>query len=291
MKTLINLKALIILAATLTFGLTHAQVGIGTTTPAYTFQVVNTGNIGATSLAESTNSGTDGVAISGYNTSTANGYNGIEGVTAYSGAAFSPSGVFGLAIYGGPGNYATVGVFGSSNEWQGTGVIGSRFNSGGPNSGWGGQFYNDLGYTGFFGAISDERTKKNILVIDNALNIISELNPVTYFYDHEKYPNMGLNTEMEYGFIAQEVRDVLPEIVREKNLNTNATAEIKEKQGMINNNEQFVVMDYTRIIPILTKAIKEQQSIIDTQNSKIQVLEAKLLLLESKVNTLIENQD
>ncbi|WP_299336200.1 tail fiber domain-containing protein [uncultured Psychroserpens sp.] len=291
MKTLIDLKTLTGLLILFTFSFTQAQVGIGTTTPAYTFQVVNTGNIGATSLAESTNSGTDGVSLSGFNSSATNPYNAIEGVTSYSGTTFTPAGVFGLAIYGGSGNSNTIGVFGSSNEWQGTGVIGSRFNSGGPDQGWGGQFYNDLGYTGFFGAISDERTKKNITQINGALSIISQLNPVTYFYDYDKYPYMGLNTEMEYGFIAQEVREVLPEIVRDKNLNTNATAEIKPKQGISNSHEQFVVMDYTRIIPILTKAIKEQQSLIDNQNSKIQDLEDKVLLLESKLNVLLENQD
>lgn len=289
MKTLINPKTLIILLITLTFGVSHAQVGIGTTTPAYTFQVVNTGNIGATGLAESTNTGINGVALSGYNSSTVNAYNGIEGITSYNGNAFTPTGVFGLAIST-TANHNAVGVTGITNNRDGVGVLGARNNTGGI-LGWGGVFYNDLGYTGFFGAASDEKAKININEINDALSIVKQLNPVTYNFDLQKYPNMGLNEEMEYGFIAQEVREVLPEIVRDKNLNTNATSEIKLKQSIENNNEQFVVMDYTRIIPILTKAVKEQQSIIDTQNTKIQDLETKLLLLESKVNTLIENQD
>lgn len=291
MKKLITLKTIIFIFALANLSFIQAQVGVGTTTPANTFQVINNGNIGATALSESTNSGTDGVALSGYNVSNANAYNAIEGITSYQGTGFTPAGIFGLAIYGGPGNYSTIGVFGTSNEWQGTGVIGSRFNSGGPNQGWGGQFYNDLGYTGFFGAISDIRTKKDISPINNALSIINELNPVTYFFDLDKYPSMGLNEEMEYGFIAQEVRETLPEITRIKNFNTQASVELKSNKSIENKNETFVAIDYTRIIPILTKAVQEQQTIIDNQNSKIQDLEAKLLFLESKINAIIESQN
>jgi hypothetical protein len=287
----INLKRLIVILIIVNFSLVNAQVGIGTTTPAYTFEVVNTGNIGATPLIQSTNSGIDGVPISAYNLSATNPYNGLEGITSYSGNAYTPFGILGLAIYGGGGNTASVGVFGTSNEYQGTGVLGSRYNSGGPDTGWGGQFYNDLGYTGFFGTMSDQRTKKDISQINNALTIIDELNPVTYFFDLEKYPTMGLNEEMEYGFIAQEVREILPEITRIKNFNTKASVEFKANQKVENNNESFVAVDYTRIIPILTKGIQEQQAIINTQNSKIQALEAKLLLFEAKLNTLIESQN
>jgi hypothetical protein len=88
--------------------------------------------------------------------------------------------------------------------------------------GWAGLFIEDLGYTGFFGAASDESLKKNIEPIQKALNIVAQQNPVTYNFDLDKHPGMGLNTEMEYGFIAQEVQAILPEIVSEKNLPTNA---------------------------------------------------------------------
>ena len=264
------------------------RIGINTNAPAYQFQMRNTGNIGATSMGESTNTGIDGVAFSAYNSGTTNGYNGFEGVTNYSGTNFTPSGVFGLAINASL-THVAIGVRGTANGRDGVGVYGSRQRAAGL-LGWGGVFYNDLGYTGFFGAASDERTKTNIEVITNALNIINQLNPVTYNFDLIKYPNMGLNTEKEYGFIAQEVRQILPEIVRDKYLDTNATSEVKDKSKIKNNNEQFVVMDYTRIIPILTKGIKEQQSIIDNQNLKIESLELKLLNLESKVNIILKTE-
>ncbi|MFT4612749.1 MAG: hypothetical protein ACJA1H_002829 [Glaciecola sp.] len=287
----INLKRLIVILIIVNFSLVNAQVGIGTTTPAYTFHTINNGNIGATPLGAFENSGIEGLGLSSTNFNTTNGYNAIEGITNYFGTAFIPAGVFGLALNVSVGSFNPIGIRGHSNSWQGAGVYGSRYNGGGADTGWGGQFYDDLGYTGFFGTISDQRTKKDISQINNALTIIDELNPVTYFFDLEKYPTMGLNEEMEYGFIAQEVREILPEITRIKNFNTKASVEFKANQKVENNNESFVAVDYTRIIPILTKGIQEQQAIINTQNSKIQALEAKLLLFEAKLNTLIESQN
>jgi len=269
---------------------TGGNIGVNTTTPANMLQMTNGGfTVGANAMASFDNSGPSGVSLSGYNSSATSGYNGIEGITNYNGTGFIPAGVFGLAINTSL-THVAIGVRGTANGRDGVGVYGSRQNTGGV-LGWGGVFYNDLGYTGFFGAVSDERTKKDILKIENAINIISQLNPVTYNFDLEKYPNMGLNEEMEYGFIAQEVREIIPEITRIKKLDANATLEIKSQQQIENKSESFVVIDYTRIIPILTKGMQEQQKIIENQNVKISTLENKLAVLETRINALIDTQN
>ncbi|MFT4537526.1 MAG: hypothetical protein ACI9P5_004911, partial [Saprospiraceae bacterium] len=190
------------------------EIGIRTNAPTSMLQMTNGGvNVGANAMASFDNAGADGVSISGDNSGTTNGYNGVEGVVAYSGTAFNATGVFGLAIDNTLTNSA-VGVRGTINGRDGFGVLGTRANGAG--SGWAGLFIEDLGYTGFFGAASDESLKKNIEPIQKALDIVDQLNPVTYDFDLDKHPGMGLNTEMEYGFIAQEVQKILPEIVREK---------------------------------------------------------------------------
>ncbi|RAJ16332.1 tail fiber domain-containing protein [Olleya aquimaris] len=263
------------------------RIGINTNTPLYTFQIVNNGNIGGNFLTESSNSGINGVALGGYNTSTTNGFNAIEGITNYNGIAFTPSGLYGLAINTTLTSRA-YGTTGFSNSRDGVGVYGGRTGSTGT-LGWGGLFINDLGYTGFFGAASDKNLKTNISSIKNSLSIVTQLNPVTYHFNLDKFPNMGLNTELEYGFIAQEVKTILPEIVRQKTLNLNAAEEHKPHSANKSNFQDFLVMDYTRLIPILTKAIQEQQALIETQNSKIEDLENKLKNLENKLDTIISN--
>jgi hypothetical protein len=236
-------------------------------------------NVGFNVMARFDNSGIGGNALQASNVATTSGFNAIEGITSYNGTAFSPAGVFGFAS-GGSLTHSAIGVRGSINGRDGTGVYGTRQNGAG--AGWGGLFLDDLGYTGFFGTASDRRLKKNILPIDNALDIILKLNPVTYNFDLEKYPYMGLNTEKEYGFIAQEVREILPEITREKNLPLNGTKEVKPNQAFKNESESFLILDYTRIIPILTKAIKEQQTTINKQSERLDALEKKINLLLSK---------
>jgi len=208
--------------------------------------------------------------LSGVNSSATNGWNGIEGGTSGTGA-----GVYGLHL---PNTGTGTGVRGYSNSVDGVGVRGARINTGGI-IGWGGLFQNDLGYTGFFGAASDIKTKKDVNGIDDALGIILSLNPVTYKFDMEKYPYLGLNTEMEYGFIAQELAEILPELVRVKKLDKNACKVQNKKSLTKADYEEFAMVDYTRIIPINTKAIQEQQ---------IQITELQGQL-EDKINIDITN--
>lgn len=256
---------------------TGGNIGIRTTTPANMLHMTNGGvTVGATAMAEFENLSVSGVSLAGTNNNTTSGYNAIEGITYYNGTAFIPAGVLGLAIYNGAASAPTIGVRGATNEWQGTGVRGSRFNGGGANTGWGGEFYDDLGYTGFLGTISDARTKKNIRPIQSATQIISQLSPVMYQYDTDKYPTMGLSRTEEFGFIAQDVASVLPNITRTKTFSTNACEPAAANGQIENKTEEFVVMDYTRLIPILTQAAKEQQAVIDEMQKTIEALKAEI---------------
>jgi len=68
--------------------------------------------------------------------------------------------------------------------------------------------------------------------------------------------------KVRYGFIAQEVEEVAPQYV-------------ETGIGYINNEEvdDFKSMSTTRMIPMLFKAIQEQQTIIDDLKSRIETLE------------------
>ena len=260
------------------------RIGIRTATPNSFFQMTNGGvNVGANAaMARYDNSGSSGVALLGYNLGTTNGYNGIEGIT-----AGTYSGVYGLGISQDNGSsFDATGVYGHANDLQGIGVLGIRASTGGgSDSGYGGLFQNDLGYTGGFYNASDKRLKKEIATIKNSLDIVKQLNPVKYYYDTEKYPFLGLNTGLEYGFIAQELEEVLPNLVKEKKLDKNATQKTGlNSDNFSQDNEIFKMVDYTRIIPLLTKSIQEQQNIIEEQNARITALENLVLGIIRKSN-------
>jgi len=95
---------------------------------------------------------------------------------------------------------------------------------------------------------SDERIKENIVELENVLPKISNLRAVKYnFIEDEE------NTT-KIGFIAQDWQTDFSEVVSDS---------IPEELGM----------NYTETIPVLLKAIQEQQTIIDDLTARIETLE------------------
>ena len=63
---------------------------------------------------------------------------------------------------------------------------------------------------------SDRKLKKNIESITNGLDICNKLNPVTFNWKKEwAEGDAGLSNRKFYGIIAQELQEVLPELVYE----------------------------------------------------------------------------
>ena len=114
-----------------------------------------------------------------------------------------------------------------------------------------------------FPTSSDIRFKKNIQPLKNALQTILSLRGVKYEWNnfiHSERPGYELNTPI-IGMIAQEVEQVIPEIVG---------------KWMLNENFQDArSLEYQRIIPYLIEAVKEL-------NNKNKLLESRLLILENK---------
>ena len=113
---------------------------------------------------------------------------------------------------------------------------------------------------------SDIRLKKNITTITNGLSKINALNPVKFnwidgFVESEEGKDM-------LGFIAQEVQNIVPEAVESFSSNSIIVGETTIETPL-RVNEKF-------IIPVLVKAMQEQQCTICTQASRITLLESCL---------------
>lgn len=161
-------------------------------------------------------------------------------------------------------------------------------------NGWAGYFLGDIGvdnnvFANAYVTWSDRRIKKNIETIDNALQLITLLKPAKYEkkFEIEKstqatQPDKEYKKEYttEYGLIAQEVEQILPELVSEKALTTKELGAIDLK-----------AVNYTGLIPILIKATQEQQILIEEQNNKIEEQNEKIALLQKAVDSLLEEQN
>jgi hypothetical protein len=109
---------------------------------------------------------------------------------------------------------------------------------------------------------SDIRLKKNITPITLGLNAVSALNPVKFNWA-DGFDLVETDKTL-LGFVAQEVQEVIPEAVE------SFSGETKLNDTIITDalrvNEKF-------LIPVLTKAIQEQQAIIDGLIARIEALE------------------
>lgn len=114
---------------------------------------------------------------------------------------------------------------------------------------------------------SDKRLKRNVKPISEALNKIENIEGKTYYWKTEKYKDRGFSDQLQYGFIAQELEEIMPELV------------LKGKDG-------FKSINYIEMIPILTEAIKEQQQVIENQKEEIETVKAKMLILDTENKAL-----
>jgi hypothetical protein len=129
---------------------------------------------------------------------------------------------------------------------------------------------------------SDERLKKNIRTVDNALDKVMKLRGVTYEWKDPEKHEKG----RKLGFIAQESKEVIPEAV-DYNIENDSYS-----------------MQYASVTAVLVEAIKElkkevgssvaalenkeieSKKVIDGQNDKINILMNENKELKNKLNEL-----
>ena len=112
---------------------------------------------------------------------------------------------------------------------------------------------------------SDVRLKKNIEPLTNGLDKIMKLNPVTFNWDEEIVPNLAEKYPNMVGLIAQEVEEVVPEVVSKTIVNS--VKDGKEK------GRSYKRVLYENLVPLLIDGMKEQQRQIEELKQRISELE------------------
>lgn len=162
-----------------------------------------------------------------------------------------------LGADGGPGTsrYGFIGLKDSSGAWQVqiTGGGRSYFNGGSIGIGTTSPSYTlhvngSVAGVGAYNNLSDARLKKNVEPIAGALDILQKLRGVRFAWrmpaEREVAKTLKLPTnESQVGFIAQEVKAVLPEAV--------TTAEGKDA---------LMSMQESKVVPVLVEAVKELEA-------------------------------
>jgi Chaperone of endosialidase len=113
--------------------------------------------------------------------------------------------------------------------------------------------------------LSDARLKQDVTGLAYGLAEVMRLRPVTYKWKG------GTDDRVYLGLIAQEAEKVIPEII-ERGTDPSAMLGLR----------------YTEIIPVLIKAVQEQQTAIDHKDARIMELEAKSAVELKQINMLRE---
>ena len=103
---------------------------------------------------------------------------------------------------------------------------------------------------------SDQRFKTNIFPIEKPLQKVLQLRGVTFDWKTKDFPSRMFSENRAVGFIAQEVEQVMPEVVQTENTT-----------------EGYKSVQYDKVVALLVEAIKEQQKQIESL--KIQVNKLK----------------
>ncbi|MGB1269606.1 MAG: tail fiber domain-containing protein [Flavobacteriaceae bacterium] len=119
-----------------------------------------------------------------------------------------------------------------------------------------------------FNVASSRNYKKNISELEYGLKDVLKINPVTYQYTYDK---AGIYT---VGYIAEQVSEVIPEVVVYENDNRKIVSREEGKP---------VSMDYSKMNAVLVNAVKEQQVEIDILEKENSILDQQLTRLEKQL--------
>ncbi|WP_430410140.1 tail fiber domain-containing protein [Kordia sp.] len=176
--------------------------------------------------------------------------------------AFQSTGV--TAFVTGSSNGSTYGVRGSitgpsgvTPTGFGAGIYGSSPAS---TNRYAGYFNGNVVVTGTFTA-SDKKLKNDVKSEENVLDKISQLDAVTYTF--KENDQLNLPSELQHGFLAQNIEEVFPELV------TTVRKPILDKDNKEVDAYEYKVVNYTGLISVLTSSLNEL-------NDKVSALESEL---------------
>ena len=135
-------------------------------------------------------------------------------------------------------------------------------------------------------AVSDRRRKANIELITNHRDIIFSLQGTVYDPVNEdgtlgnasdEDPDLRVDRPKEFGYIAQDAIKTVPEIVK-----FNPKFDTPNEVGWAN----AYTVDYERLIPVVTEAVKENYTDIDALKDMMATMQAQIVALQAEVAAL-----
>ncbi len=209
----------------------------------------------------------------GYGGYFAGGYVGVAAEAVLAGAG-ERTGVRGVAGDS-PANYGVLGEASSYLDSSASaGVFGSASCTGVGCVAYAGYFDGDLAYTGSLVNASDQMLKKDVEPLDRVLDQVLALEVVTFEFKERAITRMNLPKGQQIGFIAQQVAEIAPQLV------VDAAHLAPGSEKVVREPIRYKGLKTMEMIPLLVRAIQEQQAQIEALRAEIAPLRNRLAEIE-----------
>lgn len=115
--------------------------------------------------------------------------------------------------------------------------------------------------------VPDKDIKKNAVPVNNSMSYLAKLQPVSYQFDNSNHKQLNLPAGTHFGFIADDVKQVLPTVV---------SRDSKWFTAGKNDHRSITVnkVDLEKMVPLLVAALQEQQAELEQLKQTVEQLKA-----------------
>jgi len=134
---------------------------------------------------------------------------------------------------------------------------------------------------------SDAQFKTDVQELTNATELLLALRPKTYVFNDVAPQAMNLPDGPQIGFLAQEVEEVLPQLVG----STSFPAMFDGEGVQINEAVDYKALNYVGLIPVLVGAAQEQHTVQLSQTEELAALHDRLDQLEAMLSACCASRE
>ena len=143
---------------------------------------------------------------------------------------------------------------------------------------------------GTWAIFSDERLKENITDYNEGLELITKIRPVSFSYNQRMKELWGENESIDgkvyQGVIAQELREIAPDMVNEVVIDTNTPESDADRTNVENATDTYLEVDPNKFTYALINAVQEQQELIENQETTIESLQQTVEQQQQELDAL-----
>jgi hypothetical protein len=264
--------------------ISSGKVGIGTISPQFPLDIENPTSLYGIRVRNRFSGIGDKVGIYVHSVNTGGWGNGLQAIGGH-------IGVIGEA-HGGSYTGSSRGVYGYAEGDVGSGsrygvsgdAYGGIYAYGVSGSAYGGSSFNAAGYfngslwaVGSLNNISDRKFKQDIQPVDNVLEQVLKLKPSVYTFKTGEYKSMHLPQGKQLGLIADEVKEVFPELVSEAI--HPAEYDKEDRTKVITPEVKYEGVNYQGFIPVLIASVQQ----LNEKDQEIDALKEEMAELRKMV--------